>query len=338
MTKYVYHAEQTNSTCENCKKHNKEVYYDIKDIPKLPIHPNCKCWIETIEEKDNNKKCDCKERFEILENNLYAVFKNSKRMSENIQKNIIDIEENIQQTDNIKNIGNIKLKNELHFLLNEVIELQKEIKILDIDATLIKEYTFNDVYHLNEECKSKKGLEQSFKRLSILCGNMNAKSKKLKYIHEKHLELKALLDNGKKIKTMPLQGFTKPVEGNITSDFGYGIAPTKGASSGHSGIDINASVGTPVRSIADGVVISARGGMRGYGIGIFIDHGIVNKKHVVSEYGHLSEICAKTGDKVKKGQVIAKSGNTGISTGPHLHLTIRENGVPIKPQKYIGGF
>lgn len=129
--------------------------------------------------------------------------------------------------------------------------------------------------------------------------------------------------------------YTKPVEGKITSDFGYRIAPMKGASTGHSGIDIGVPIGTPVKSIADGTVIAANGGMRGYGKGVFVDHGIINGKHVVSEYGHLSEFGVKVGDKVTKGQVIAKSGNTGISTGPHLHLTIRENGIPVNPVLYF---
>lgn len=129
--------------------------------------------------------------------------------------------------------------------------------------------------------------------------------------------------------------FIKPVEGKITSDFGYRIAPIKGASTGHSGIDIGVPSGTPIKSIADGFVIASNGGMRGYGNGIFIDHGIINGKHIVSEYGHLSRFYVNLGDKVKQGQIIAKSGNTGISTGPHLHLTIRENGIPVDPKNYI---
>ena len=131
--------------------------------------------------------------------------------------------------------------------------------------------------------------------------------------------------------------FMKPVNGKITSEFGYRTAPIKGASTGHSGIDIGVPIGTPVKSIADGIVFAANCGMRGYGNGVFIDHGIIDNRHVVSEYGHLSAFCVKVGDKVKQGQVIAKSGNTGISTGPHLHLTIRENGIPVNPKNYIEG-
>ena len=129
--------------------------------------------------------------------------------------------------------------------------------------------------------------------------------------------------------------FEKPANGRISNAFGYRVPPKPGASANHSGIDIAVPIDTPVKSIAEGKVIAARTGMRGYGTGVFIDHGIINGKHVVSEYGHLNSYNVKIGDKIKQGQVIAKSGNTGISTGPHLHLTIKENGVPIDPQKYL---
>lgn len=132
--------------------------------------------------------------------------------------------------------------------------------------------------------------------------------------------------------------YTKPVEGKITSDFGYRTSPVAGTSTNHSGIDIGVPIGTPVKAMADGTVVAANGGMRGYGNGVFVDHGIINGKHVVSEYGHLSSFEVKVGDKIKQGQVIAKSGNTGTSSGPHLHITIRENKVPVDPKKYLGKF
>lgn len=127
----------------------------------------------------------------------------------------------------------------------------------------------------------------------------------------------------------------KPVDGVITSNFGRRAQPKEGASINHSGIDLRASIGTPVKAIADGTVTAARSGMRGYGTGVFIDHGNVNGKKVVSEYGHLSRFIVLTDRKVKQGDIIAYSGNTGTSTGPHLHLTIRENGVAVNPANYI---
>ena len=145
------------------------------------------------------------------------------------------------------------------------------------------------------------------------------------------------IENGSMQKDENIK-YTKPVEGKITSDFGYRTAPVAGASSNHSGIDVGVPVGTPVKAMADGTVVAANGGMRGYGNGVFIDHGMINGKHVVSEYGHLSSFDVKVGDKIKQGQVIAKSGNTGTSSGPHLHITIREDKIPVDPKKYLGKF
>ncbi len=150
------------------------------------------------------------------------------------------------------------------------------------------------------------------------------------------IENKNLTNNSNnQITNSSSYNFIKPVEGKITSDFGYRKAPTTGATTGHSGIDIGVPIGTPVKSIADGTVVAASKCMRGYGIGVFIDHGIINGKHVVSEYGHLSNYNIKIGDKIKQGQIFAKSGNTGISTGPHLHVTIREDKKPVDPKKYF---
>jgi len=131
------------------------------------------------------------------------------------------------------------------------------------------------------------------------------------------------------------QNFTRPVEGKVISEFGPRKVSLKDASKDHKGIDIKVPVGTPVKSIADGTVIAARSGMKGYGVGVFVDHGMINGKHVISEYGHLSKFDVKVGDKIKQGQIIAKSGNTGTSEGPHLHITIRENKIQVNPRKYL---
>ena len=130
------------------------------------------------------------------------------------------------------------------------------------------------------------------------------------------------------------QSFTRPVEGIIKSDFGPRKQPTPGASTYHKGLDFRAPIGTPVKSVASGTVIKA-GSASGYGIAVYVDHGIINGKHVISEYGHLSKCNVKVGDKINAGQVVAKSGNSGISQAPHLHLTIKENGKAVDPKKYI---
>ena len=106
----------------------------------------------------------------------------------------------------------------------------------------------------------------------------------------------------------------------------------------HNGIDIAVPTGTPVKAIADGIVYYAGDNdPRGYGKYVIIIHKI-DGKIITSEYGHLSSWDVSAGQEIKQGQVIAKSGNTGHSEGPHVHLTVREGnykGRAINPDKYI---
>lgn len=109
----------------------------------------------------------------------------------------------------------------------------------------------------------------------------------------------------------------------------------------HNGIDIAVPVGTPIKAIADGTVV-VTGPVSGYGYWVGISHGLVNGVKVSSEYGHLSKWVVNNGQHVKQGQIIAYSGNTGYSQGPHLHLTIRHGnpgkggGTAVNPWIYIG--
>jgi murein DD-endopeptidase MepM/ murein hydrolase activator NlpD len=122
----------------------------------------------------------------------------------------------------------------------------------------------------------------------------------------------------------------RPTKGWISSDFGYRISPFTGRREFHNGLDIATREGTPIIAPADGVVTFAANKWL-IGNMITIDHG----HGMVTQYGHLKEFVAKKGDHVKRGQVIAKVGNTGRSTGPHVHYMVRLNGVPVNPEKYI---
>ncbi|MCD6119274.1 peptidoglycan DD-metalloendopeptidase family protein [bacterium] len=120
--------------------------------------------------------------------------------------------------------------------------------------------------------------------------------------------------------------FIKPVAGRITSGFGYRIHPIYKRRKFHTGIDIGAPYGTPIKAGGDGKVIFAdwRGG---YGKCVIIDHG--NK--IATLYGHMSKILVSKGQNVKAGSIIGKIGSTGLSTGPHLHFEVRVNGKPVNP-------
>ncbi|WP_161908397.1 M23 family metallopeptidase [Emergencia sp. 1XD21-10] len=117
----------------------------------------------------------------------------------------------------------------------------------------------------------------------------------------------------------------------ITSEFGYRTdASSVGGSTNHAGIDIGVAEGAPVVAAASGTVVIAET-YGGYGKYIEIDHG----KGLTTCYGHNSVIKVRKAQKVRAGDVIALSGNTGISTGPHLHFEVRLNGTPVDPMKYL---
>ncbi len=122
----------------------------------------------------------------------------------------------------------------------------------------------------------------------------------------------------------------RPVNGWFTSKFGYRKSPFTGRLVMHNGIDMAASLGTPIYATADGVVTYS-GYDAGYGKLVSVDHGY----GVLTRYGHISKLYAKIGQKVKQGDIIGEVGNTGRSTGPHVHYEVRVNGVPVDPLNYI---
>lgn len=117
-----------------------------------------------------------------------------------------------------------------------------------------------------------------------------------------------------------------PCSGRITCPFGYRNHPITGLFSLHTGIDIGVSTGTPLHAAADGTVVKA-GWNRAYGYMVVIEHN----GGYSTLYGHNSRLLVSVGDDVKQGQVIAKSGSTGFSTGPHVHYQVMYMGKPINP-------
>lgn len=127
--------------------------------------------------------------------------------------------------------------------------------------------------------------------------------------------------------------FRKPLENTfVTSPFGYRIHPVYGKKHFHTGIDYRAAEGTDVMASAEGTV-SATGLLGNYGIYIIINHD----GGYQTVYGHLNKVNVKVNDRVFSGQVIAESGNTGVSTGPHLHFEIRKGGIPVNPALFFPG-
>ena len=121
-----------------------------------------------------------------------------------------------------------------------------------------------------------------------------------------------------------------PVNGVVTSPYGYRTHPIFGTTIYHSGMDIGVDYGTPVHAADGGVVVEA-GWISGYGYAVIIDHG----NGLSTLYGHNQELAVSEGQAVSQGQVIAYAGSTGNSTGPHVHFEVRANGDPVDPSAYL---
>ena len=132
---------------------------------------------------------------------------------------------------------------------------------------------------------------------------------------------------GRAIQAMPSRW---PVRGAVNSEFGRRKSPWGEAIEHHSGLDIAAQMGTPVKAPATATVVFAGPGGE-YGLCVILDHG----NEVKSLYGHLSKIHVRQGQRVERGNVIALSGNTGRSSGPHLHYEVHVKGQPVNPRAFL---
>lgn len=123
----------------------------------------------------------------------------------------------------------------------------------------------------------------------------------------------------------------RPISTDLISGFGYRMHPILKVRKLHTGLDFRAPTGTHIYATADGVVKYAGGGTNGYGRHIDLDHGYGYE----SKYAHLSKVLVKQGQRVKRGDLIGLSGNSGLSKGPHLHYEVKKNGVKIDPVDYF---
>lgn len=123
-----------------------------------------------------------------------------------------------------------------------------------------------------------------------------------------------------------------PCEGELSSQFGNRLHPVYGYGRFHGGVDFTTEHGAPIQSTAAGVV-SHSDWLGGYGMVVEIDHG----NDVKTLYAHCSELLVKKGESVTKGQMIAKVGTTGLSSGPHCHYEVRIKDKQVDPMPYLAG-
>lgn len=145
---------------------------------------------------------------------------------------------------------------------------------------------------------------------------------------ESQEEIQGILNDQRSLLAAKPLGW--PVKGWLTSSFGIRRDPFNGRRKMHEGLDIAARTGTPVIATADGIVSSVKT-QPGYGKVVTIDHGYGYR----TIYGHNSKYHVKVGQRIRRGDRIASVGNTGRSTGSHVHYEVRLNGVPVNPHKYL---
>ncbi|WP_294637487.1 M23 family metallopeptidase [uncultured Aquabacterium sp.] len=154
----------------------------------------------------------------------------------------------------------------------------------------------------------------------------------LQIVSDRHADVFTLIESHlfeKRLEALMVPS-SAPVNGPVGSGFGFRSDPFTGRPALHTGLDYPADVGTPIMAAAGGVVVSA-GPHPQYGLLIEIEHG----KGLLTRYAHTSKMLVKQGDIVKRGQQVAEVGNTGRSTGPHLHFEVLVEGVQQNPAKFL---
>jgi murein DD-endopeptidase MepM/ murein hydrolase activator NlpD len=144
------------------------------------------------------------------------------------------------------------------------------------------------------------------------------------------LQEELLLQTDKNLDILRRTPLGRPVSGSVSSHFGHRIDPINGKHGFHSGVDMQASYGEQIKATADGIVIQANHNGY-YGNFVEIKHG----NGFTTSFAHLQEYKVKEGDSVKRGQVIGLAGNSGRSTGVHLHYELCLNGRPVNPKPFM---
>jgi murein DD-endopeptidase MepM/ murein hydrolase activator NlpD len=172
--------------------------------------------------------------------------------------------------------------------------------------------------------------ETRYSRMAAIAGDVDTAEQALRELEASSYEIAMLLQRS--TYTSPSAGgpLIRPIDAPITSGFGMRRHPIFGGMRMHTGVDMPAPYGTNIHAARDGLVVFA-GWKRGYGNCITIDHG----NGLATLYAHCSSLEVSVGETVRRGQVIARVGSTGWSTGNHLHFEVRINGEPVDPEGYI---
>lgn len=263
-------------------------------------------------------------------NEIYEVVAGD-TLSEIVEKTNIPMERIIELNDFIKNeYTTLHIGDEIIVTVPEpelsIVRTEQKYLEESYDADVI--YIDNNEWYTNQE-KTLQEPSTGFRKAVASITYRNDKEISKEILREDVLmeAVPKIVERGTKIPPT----FIKPISGGrLTSNFGRRTAPKKGASTNHKGVDWGIPRGSSIVASSGGTVTKAGWG-GGYGYVVYIKH----PGGIETRYAHCSKVLVSAGQTVKQGQRIALSGNTGVSTGPHLHFEVRVNGNPVNPFSYI---
>ena len=214
-----------------------------------------------------------------------------------------------------------KMKEKLSYYSSQFVELRSTISSLKQAET-----DFKRIFSVNSKEQILENLDTSDSG-SI---DMEDLKRQIKITMESVGEIKDYLSQQRDIYVATPKGW--PAEGHVTSPYGMRVHPLTGGKEFHSGMDIAGEPGEPVHATADGIV-SFAGWSGANGNLVVIEHGF----GFSTFYAHNKQVAVKTGQKVKRGEIISYMGSTGSSTGPHVHYEIWRNGRSTNPKPYLDG-
>jgi murein DD-endopeptidase MepM/ murein hydrolase activator NlpD len=206
------------------------------------------------------------------------------------------------------------------------------LKKRQVESELQKIVALKDQVSENQKEVASK-VKQTKVELAKIESNRQQLEKALDEYEQTSREIGKQINKDEQINSSEVLGSGKmmwPVRGPITSPFGWRYHPILKVKKYHNGEDIAVQSGTAVHAADSGIVVVS-GWEGGYGNYVAINHG----NGISTGYGHNSRLLVHQGERVVKGQIIALSGSTGLSTGPHVHFEVRKNGVPVNPLPYL---
>ena len=235
-----------------------------------------------------------------------------------------------QQNDDLRDDYTV-LNKQLQQLQQQMAELENRDN--NVYRSIFEAAPVHDSARLKEmEKKGEVKLVQSMSEddlVKSITNQLNKLSLLMTYQQRSYADIESMVKNKEKLlASIPaIQPVSNKDLTRIASGFGYRIDPVYKVTKLHAGLDFAAPIGTPIYATADGTVTEADFNEGGYGNHVIINHGYGYE----TLYGHMVQMKAKVGQKIKRGEVIGYVGSTGKSTGPHCHYEVHKNGTPVDP-------